>query len=110
MTEFSHYFDTGVLVKIYHLEPGSPEAAKHIQKAGILPLPFLAEMELRNSLRVLEGRKQLSRDQLVKKIPGHPFPEKAFHPHAPCIEPLPERAGPDFSWVSQSSSPKALPL
>jgi predicted nucleic acid-binding protein len=64
VAEFSHYFDSGVLVKIYHLEPGSPEASKRIKRAGCLPLPFLTEMEIRNALRVLHGRKQLSKVQL----------------------------------------------
>jgi len=64
VADFAHYFDSGVLVKLYHLESGSPEAAQRIQRAGRLPLPFLAEMEIRNSLRVLNGRKQLAKEQM----------------------------------------------
>ncbi len=64
MAEFSHYFDSGVLVKIYHLEPGSRQTAKRVRKAGPIPLPFLAEMEMRNALRVLHGRGSLSENKL----------------------------------------------
>lgn len=66
MAKFPQYFDSGVLVKIYHLEPGSPEASKRIKRTGRLPLPFLSEMEIRNALRVLHGRKQLSKEQLAE--------------------------------------------
>lgn len=49
MAEFTDYFDSGVLVKIYHLEPGSAEACERVRRAGRIPLPFLAEMEVRNA-------------------------------------------------------------
>lgn len=64
MAEFADYFDSGVLVKIYHLEPGSPEACERVRRAGRLPLPFLAEIEVRNALRVLHGRRQLKKEKL----------------------------------------------
>ena len=68
MAEFADYFDSGLLVKIYHLEPGSPEACERVQRAGPLPLPFLAEIEVRNALRVLHGREQLVRDRLDRAL------------------------------------------
>lgn len=68
MTEFTHYFDSGVLVKIYHLEPGSQEVSQRVERAGRLPLPFLAEMEVRNALRVLQGRKQLAKETLDRAM------------------------------------------
>jgi len=64
VTEFSDYFDSGTLVKIYHLEPGSPEVASRVRRADLIPLPFLAEMEIRNALRVLHGRKMFPRTKL----------------------------------------------
>ncbi len=64
VAEFTEYFDSGVLVKIYHLEPGSREAASRVRRAGLIPLPFLAEMEMRNALRVLHGRNQLTEEVL----------------------------------------------
>ncbi|MCC5806913.1 MAG: type II toxin-antitoxin system VapC family toxin [Opitutales bacterium] len=64
MAEFTDYFDSGVLVKIYQLEAGSREAARRVRRAGLIPLPFLAEMEMRNALRVLHGRNQLTEETL----------------------------------------------
>lgn len=68
VAEFSDYFDSGVLVKIYHLEQGSPEVANRVRRAGRIPLPFLAEIEVRNALRVLQGRNQLTKDQLSRTM------------------------------------------
>lgn len=68
MAEFSDYFDSGVLVKIYHLEPGSREISKRIKNAGPVPLPFLSEMEVRNSLRVLCGRGELAQVHLEQAL------------------------------------------
>jgi hypothetical protein len=47
VADFSDYFDSGILVKIYHLEAGSKKAALWIQRAGPIPFPFFAEMEIR---------------------------------------------------------------
>ena len=64
MADFGVYFDTGVLVKLYYLEPGSQKVAARAAKQTSLPFPRLAEIELRNALRVLHGRKLLTADEL----------------------------------------------
>jgi len=68
VAEFVHYFDSGILVKIYHYEPGSEKAAQSIQRAGPVPLPFLAEMEMRNALRVLRGRDLMAEETLNQAL------------------------------------------
>ena len=64
MADFGVYFDTGVLVKLYYLEPGSQEVAARAAKERSLPFPSLIEIELRNALRVLQGRELLGADEL----------------------------------------------
>lgn len=49
-------FDSGLLVKLYHLEAGSAEVARRVRRQRWVPLVFLAEIEIRNALRVLHGR------------------------------------------------------
>jgi predicted nucleic acid-binding protein len=68
VAEFRVYFDTGVLVKLYYLEPGSPQVAARATQEPFLPFPSLAEIELRNALRVLHGRKLLEADELVSAL------------------------------------------
>lgn len=58
------YFDSSLLVKLYHFEPGSLEATKMAAAYRSVPLSFIAEMELRNTLRALHGRKIISRKKL----------------------------------------------
>jgi predicted nucleic acid-binding protein len=50
------YVDSGLLVKLYHLEAGSDAVIRMVEKTPCIPLPFLSEMEVRNALRVLQGR------------------------------------------------------
>lgn len=64
MADFGVYFDTGVLVKLYYLEPGSQKVAARAAKETALPFPPLAEIELRNALRVLHGRGLLDAQEL----------------------------------------------
>ena len=64
MADFGVYFDTGVLVKLYYLEPGSQKVAARAANETALPFPQLAELELRNALRVLQSRGLLSAQQL----------------------------------------------
>jgi len=64
VADFRVYFDTGVLVKLYYLEPGSHKVAARAAKEKSLPFPPLAEIELRNALRVLHGRGLLDAEQL----------------------------------------------
>ncbi len=63
-----HYFDSGLLVKLYHLEAGSEIVARLVAEQPFLPLPFLAEMEIRNALRVLYGRGQIRAQDLNKAL------------------------------------------
>lgn len=58
------YFDSSLLVKLYHFEPGSMEAAMRAAALPCLPLPFIAEIELRNTLRVLHGRNVISHKKM----------------------------------------------
>ena len=68
MADFRVYFDTGTLVKLYYLEPGSPQVTARAAKEKSLPFPSLAEIELRNALRVLHGRKLLTADELSSAL------------------------------------------
>ena len=68
MADFSVYFDTGALVKLYFLEAGSPQAAARATEERALPFPLLAEIELRNALRVLHGRKLLDAGELSSAL------------------------------------------
>jgi predicted nucleic acid-binding protein len=61
---FRAYIDTGVLVKLYHLEAGSREATERVRSEPKWPLPFLCEIELRNALRVLCGRGTVTEEAL----------------------------------------------
>ena len=64
MADFRVYFDTGALVTLYYLEPGSTQVAARAAKEKSLPFPPLAEIELRNALRVLHGRKLIAASEL----------------------------------------------
>lgn len=68
MADFRVYFDTGVLVKLYFLEAGSPQVAARATEEKALPFPLLAEIELRNALRVLHGRKLLEAGELASAL------------------------------------------
>ncbi len=57
------YVDTGVLVKLYVSEPNSARAIEAVMSFDTVPLTQLHELELRNALRALEGRRTISRDQ-----------------------------------------------
>lgn len=50
------YFDTSALLKIYNEELGSLQVTMIAQLEPAIPLLFVVEIELRNSLRVLHGR------------------------------------------------------
>ena len=66
--DFRVYFDTGVLVKLYYLEPGSIPVAARAAREIRLPFPPLAEIELRNALRLLHGRGLLRASQLASAL------------------------------------------
>lgn len=50
------YLDTGALVKLYLVEPGSEFVQDKAEKAACLPLNPLQELELRNALFAASGR------------------------------------------------------
>jgi len=64
VADFRVYFDSGLLVKLYHLEAGSQEVARRARAEPRLPLTALAGIETRNALRVLAGRKVIRPAQL----------------------------------------------
>jgi len=68
VTRWRSYFDSGVLVKIYHAEAGSSEAMRLVSAEPVVPLPFLAEMEVRNALRVICGRGVITPEVLRKAL------------------------------------------
>lgn len=68
VADFRVYFDTGVLVKLYYLEPGSQKVAARAAKETSIPFPPLADIELRNALRVLHGRGLLDAEELPSAI------------------------------------------
>jgi predicted nucleic acid-binding protein len=50
------YLDTGALVKLYIVEPGSESVERIVRKATSLPINVLQETELRNALHAACGR------------------------------------------------------
>lgn len=55
------YFDSGVLVKLYHQEPNSAIAAGHVQGAGHpTALTPLHQVEICSALRLMLGRGEIS--------------------------------------------------
>ena len=62
------YFDTSVLLKLYNRENGSIAAYQRVKRSSVLPLTFLGEIELRNSLRVLAGRERVLPEELDKML------------------------------------------
>jgi predicted nucleic acid-binding protein len=62
------YFDTSVLLKLYKRENGSIAAFERASRASSLPLTFLGEIELRNSLQVLTGRDEILPGELAKML------------------------------------------
>ena len=57
------YFDSSALVTVYVTGPFSVRAREEIQKAGNPSFTPLHELEVRNALRALHGRKSLTLDQ-----------------------------------------------
>ena len=55
------YFDSGVLVKLYHLEPNSAVAAACVHEvAAPIPLNPLHRLELHSALRLMLGRGEIA--------------------------------------------------
>ena len=53
------YFDTGALVKLYIVEPGSDFVQRKARAASSIPLNQLQETELRNAIHAAIGRKTI---------------------------------------------------
>ena len=62
------YMDTGALVKLYLVEPGSEFVQSKAQSAKCLPLNPLQETELRNALLAACGRGILSEAVLGRTL------------------------------------------
>lgn len=56
----SAYFDSSALVTVYVTGPFSTRARAEVQKAGNLAFTALHDLEVRNALRALHGRKSLT--------------------------------------------------
>lgn len=63
------YFDTGLLLKLYSVEPNSAQAVALIQSQGF-PIVFcqLQQTELRNALYRKAARNEIDRRQLDKSL------------------------------------------
>lgn len=62
----SAYFDSSALVTIYVTGPFSVRTREEVQKSGNVAFTQLHELEVRNALRALHGRKSLTLSQLQK--------------------------------------------
>ena len=63
------YADSGVLAKLYVLEPDSPEAVHLVSSfAPPLPLTHLQALEVRNALRLKAFRGEMTRTQLRRTL------------------------------------------
>lgn len=68
MVNTKAYFDTSALLKLYYEENGSREVIAKASSFSSLLLGFVGEMELRNSLRVLQGRGFVYAEELVQLL------------------------------------------
>lgn len=57
------YFDSGVLIKLYVLEPDSAAAAKSVAQFPFIQISPFHELEIRSTLRALEGRRVITDNQ-----------------------------------------------
>ena len=57
------YVDSGVLIKLYILEPNSQAAVRSVSRYGSVPVTPLHELEIRNAFRVLCGREVITAAQ-----------------------------------------------
>jgi len=62
------YLDTGALVKLYVVEPGSEFVQDKAEKADGLPLNPLQELELRNALLAAHGRGWMDKNALERTM------------------------------------------
>jgi predicted nucleic acid-binding protein len=62
------FFDSGALIKIYAEEETSERVAELVEGCSQVPLTPLVELEMRNALREMNGRKQLSAAGLEERL------------------------------------------
>lgn len=62
------FFDSGALIKIYVDEEASDRVAGLVEKCPQVPFTELVELEIRNALRALHGRKGLSSKGLEERL------------------------------------------
>lgn len=62
------FFDSGALIKIYLDEDASNRVARLVERCPQLPFTKLVELEIRNALRALHGRKGLSLKGLEERL------------------------------------------
>lgn len=105
-TKFRSYFDTGALIKLYHLEPGSSESITYASREPHLPLPFLCEIELRTALRALHGRALLTKQQLDSAL--HAFGDDISEGRLVRVAPEEQRLQAIAEELSQKHVAKTL--
>lgn len=64
------YFDSSAIVALYVTEPFSPRARREARGAGQIPFTPLHDLEVRNALHVIHGRKLITASQL-RSLTGH---------------------------------------
>lgn len=62
------YFDTGALVKLYVVEPGSAFVQTMARRAGIIGLNPLQETELRNAILAAGGGRIIGREAMRRSL------------------------------------------
>ena len=62
------FFDSGALIKIYAEEEASDRVAELVERCPQVPLTPLVELEMRNALRAMKGRKKLSAAGLDERL------------------------------------------
>jgi len=62
------FFDSGALIKVYVEEDGTDHVVRLVEQCRQVPLPPLVELEIRNALRALKGRKRLSKKGLDERL------------------------------------------
>ena len=62
------YFDTGALVKLYIVEPGSTFVQNKARRAEVIPINPLQETELRNAILAAGGRRSIARNAMRRSL------------------------------------------
>jgi predicted nucleic acid-binding protein len=62
------FFDSGALIKVYVEEDASDLVAELVERCPQVPFTPLVELEIRNTLRAMRGRKRLSARGLKERL------------------------------------------